>query len=228
MSQQLSHSMFHRVLFPPECQETETNSGNFNLRRLKRYTPEPNLVVASHPLVVFDLETTGLDFDSDRIIEIGAQKYVAGELKDQLSTLVHTNMEITDAIGRLTGIEPEMLVGKPTIEQALPDFLKFINGSILVAHNAEFDWGMIKAAAGRQGIDLEWPCFCTVKLARLILPDLENRKLDTIATHYGLTFEARHRSIGDVKVTAAVLQNMIRDEGQRLRCWQDFEDFQVS
>ena len=151
MSQQLVHSMFHQVLFPSERQESTADSGSFNLRRLKRYTPDPKLAVNNHPLVVFDLETTGLDFESDRIIEIGAQKFVAGRLAGEFSTLVQTDLEITDAIKRLTGIKPDMLEGQPTIEQALPRFLDFINGSILVAHNAEFDWGMIKAAAGRQG-----------------------------------------------------------------------------
>lgn len=226
---QLGHSMFHDVLFPPAVTAGQGDALEvLRLRRLKRFVPEPHHPLMTAPLVVFDLETTGLDPEVDRIIEIGAIKLDGMRPVAEFSSLVSTNVELTDDIIRLTGITPEMLVGQPVIEDVLPKFLEFIEGSILIAHNAEFDLSMIKAACSRVGIDLEWPCFCTLKMARALLPDLENKKLDTLAAHYGLTFESRHRSIGDVKVTTGVLSGLLTKEAQTIRVWSDIQPYTVT
>lgn len=227
MSMSLTHSMFQDVLFPPQKEKDDVGETLLSLRRLKRFTLAPTHNLRQLPLVVFDLETTGLDFASDRIIEIGAIKLLNFEPIEEFSFLVKTDVPLTDDIVRLTGISPDMLEGQPEIQEVLPKFQKFIEGSVLVAHNAEFDLGMLKAANHRLGIDLEWPCFCTIKLSRELLPDLENRKLDTLASHYGLTFEARHRSIGDVKVTCGALKGMMTAEGQHLQYWSQFANFTV-
>lgn len=227
MSTQLAHSMFQDVLFPPETEETDQDS-SLRLRQLKRFVPEPHWPLTETPLIIFDLETTGLDPKTDRIIEIGAQKLVGFEVVDEFSTLVSTQFELTPDVVKLTGITPDMLEGQPSIDDVLPRFLQFIDGGILVAHNAEFDLSMIRAACSRMNVDLEWPCFCTVKMARELLPDLVNKKLDTLAEHYDLTFESRHRSIGDVKVTAGVLQALLEREGTHLRQWSDMSQFVVT
>lgn len=226
MSTQLGHSMFQDVLFPPTLAEGP-DAEDLRLRRLKRYIPEPSLAYLGAPLVVFDLETTGLDPEVDRIIEIGAVKMVGFEPVGEFASLVSTSVELTDEIIKLTKITPQMLEGQPRVQEILPKFLEFIEGSILVAHNAEFDLSMIKAACSREGIDLEWPCFCTLKMARELLPDLENKKLDTLAQYYGLTFEARHRSIGDVKVTAGVLKGLLAREAKERTRWSDLKAFTV-
>ena len=228
MSTQLVYSMFQDVLFPPAAVEGgDETDAVLHLRRLKRYVPPPEAPVRTGSIVVFDLETTGLDANADRIIEIGAIKLNAMGQVDQFSSLVTTDIELTDDIIKLTGISPDMLVGQPGIATVLPEFLAFIEGSILVAHNAEFDMSMLKAACSRLGLDLEWPCFCTLKMARQLLPDLENKKLDTLAAHYGLSFEARHRAIGDIKVTVGVLGGMLRDEGVTLSHWSHFQPYVV-
>lgn len=227
MNSDLGYSMFHDVLFPPLARQDGT-AEVLKLRRLKRFLPEPSHRFRDGALIVFDLETTGLDHDVDRIIEIGAQKYVGLELVAQFETLVTTDIELTDEIIKLTGIKPDMLVDAPKIEVVLPRFLEFIEGSILVAHNAEFDMGMIRAATARQGIDLEWAGFCTLKMARELLPGLENKKLDTLAKHYGLSFEARHRAIGDIKVTAGVLKEFLAREAAHLNTWSELTPFTVT
>jgi DNA polymerase III epsilon subunit family exonuclease len=230
MSGPLEHSMFHAVLFPPELDSKGDDEAGavLTLRRLTRYLPDPAHDVLASPIVIFDLETTGLDPTVDRIIEIGGLKIVRGEVVAEFSSLVTTNVELTEEIQRLTGITPDMLVGQPTIQDVLPKFLEFISGSILVAHNAEFDMSMLRAAASRQGVDLEWACFCTLKMARELLGFLENRKLDTLAAHYGLTFEARHRAIGDIKVTAGVLAGMLEREASGLKRWGQFANYVVA
>lgn len=228
MTGQLGYSMFQDVLFPALDQgQSQAKDDVLTLRRLKRFLPDLAYPMPDATIVVFDLETTGLDAETDRIIEVGAIKLKGLEPVAQFSTLVKTDIELTDDIVKITGITQDMLEGQPAIEAVLPKFLEFIEGSILVAHNAEFDVSMVRAACSRVGIDLEWPCFCTLKMARELLPDLENKKLDTIANHYGLTFEARHRSVGDVKVTVGVLRNLLAQQPERFKHWAGLAPFTV-
>jgi DNA polymerase III epsilon subunit family exonuclease len=221
----LSHSIFQDVIHPPAANDDDDSGRVLKLRRLKRYVPPLDLPFRETAIIVFDLETTGLDHEADRIIEIGAHKLLGGKLVDQFEVLVRTDVERTEQNIQLTGITSEMLADQPAIEEVLPRFLDFIEGGILVAHNAEFDIGMIRAAASRLGIDIEWPCFCTLKMAQKLLPDLERRNLDTLAERYGLTFEARHRAIGDIKVLTGVLSAMLDDEARHLTTWGSLKEF---
>jgi DNA polymerase III epsilon subunit family exonuclease len=182
--------------------------------------------IESIPLVFFDFETTGLDADMDRIIEVGAMKWLDGKVIDQMFTLVSTDIELSDQIVALTGINQEMLKGAPSMAEVLPKFLKFIEGSALVAHNAEFDMGMLRAACSRQGSEIEWPCFCTLKLTRAVLPDLERHNLDSLAKHFDLTFESRHRAEGDIKVMMAMVEQLLKDHS--LNYWEDFSSYCVA
>jgi DNA polymerase III epsilon subunit family exonuclease len=220
--------MFQDVLFPRDADAVGSAEGQtLQLRRLKRFLPLPEHQIWSGSVVVFDFETTGLDPETDRIIEIGAIKLVNMQPVAEFSSLVSTDIELTEDIVRLTGITPEMLKGQPEVEDVLPKFMDFIEGSVIAAHNAEFDLSMLRASLSRMGIDLEWPCFCTLKMARELLPDLERKNLDTLAEHYNLTFEARHRSIGDVKVTCGVLSGMLAKEAQHLLQWNHMQNFMV-
>ncbi len=227
MTSELAHSIFNRVLFPPVT-DSDADSGDLRLRRSRRYQPDPRALLKSMQIVTFDFETTGLDFERDRIIEIGAQKMVDGKVVGEMSTLIYTDLPLSELVVNLTGITPAMLIDQPRIEAVIPNFLSFIEGCVLVAHNAEFDYNMLRAECSRQGIDLEWPTFCTLKLARELLPDLERKTLDALAAHYDLTFESRHRSIGDVKVTVAVLKEILAGEGNYIETWKDLNPFTVS
>lgn len=217
----LKHSVFNDALFPITNQDLSTTAEVFALRRRIRHKIGPKTILLDTPLVVFDTETTGLDSQLDRVIEFGAIKYLNGKAIEEFSSFVKTDIELTAHIQGLTGITQDMIKDAPGIGDVLPTFLKFIRGSILVAHNADFDMAMLHAACNRLGYDLEWPCFCTVKLARKILPGLLNYKLDTVAEHFGLKFEARHRAVGDVKVLGAVLQNFLEDDEYAIEEWND-------
>lgn len=229
MSQELlTNSMFYDVLFPPETSALEGDKHQLFLAKVLRYLPLNTAAIRQQTLVIFDFETTGLDGERDRIIEIGGIKVMDGQVVGEFSTLVDPQIPLPSAIVQITGITDDMLKGQPTIDQVLPTFLEFFKDAILVAHNAEFDMGFLKNAAARLGYQLQWPCFCTLKMARLLLPDLESKNLDTLAAHYGLQFEARHRSVGDCKVTSAVLQFLFKNEGQNLQAWQDLDPYKVA
>ena len=224
MSDLLQFSMFQDVLFPPEADNRgAAESNEFSLQKLIRYQPAESTLLASSSLVVFDFETTGLDAREDDIIEIGAIRLENFQPVEEFSTLLSVDREVSGTITKLTGITNEMLVGQPVLKNTLPDFLKFIDKSILVAHNAEFDMGFLRAACKKLGYNILWPSFCTLKLARQLLPQLESKNLDSLARHYELTFEARHRSIGDAKVTAAVLKKLLDHEGSDLKTWNDIK-----
>lgn len=224
----LELSVFHSVFYPFESVVEAQEIQDLQLRRSIRFRMDAQSVFRNYPIIIFDFETTGLDPNHDQIIEIGAIKYVNFEPVDQFSTLISTQKYLSDTVQRLTGITPQMLAGMPKIHEVLTRFLNFIEGSILVAHNASFDMSFLRAECLRQGIDLEWPVFCTLKMAREYLNQLERKSLDSLAQHYGLQFEARHRSIGDVKVTSTVLKELLHNEGCHLQTWSDLSPFQVN
>ena len=225
--------MFHDVLFPSEEQSKSASSDNkLFLRQLVRSSLPLEVPIRDSMFIIFDLETTGLDSTLDHIIEIGAQKFCGFNLVDEFSTLIrpsHEVKELTKHTMTLTGLTIDMLQNSPKIEEVLPKFLQFIQQGILVAHNAEFDFSFLKVACAKIGIDLDWPCYCTIKLSKIILPELQGRNLDALANHFGFTFEARHRSIGDVKVTAEVMKAMLNDErAQNLRSWRDIHPASIN
>ncbi len=223
----LQNSMFYDIIFPSDDDDGMSADGQLLLQKVLRYHPKPDLSLLDSPLVIFDFETTGLDAMRDRIIEIGAIKYHKGQKIAELGTLIKPEIPLPETASKITGITSEMLEGQPAIEEILPSFLQFIEHSVLIAHNAEFDMAFLKNACQRMGYQIEWPCFCTLKLARQLLPDLESKNLDTLAKHFDLTFAARHRSIGDCEVTGAVLQRLLDSEGKHLRAWKDMQAFQV-
>lgn len=225
----LRHSVLFDAMFPGSLESSsDTNDSVLALRRRVRHTVLPQAVLLDTPLIVFDTETTGLDTQLDHIIEIGAIKYVNGKPVDEFWSFIRTDIELTQNIVNLTGITQDMIKDAPCIEEILPKFLAFIRGGIMVAHNAEFDMGMLHSACGRLGYDLEWPCFCTLKLTRRILPGLPRYNLDTLAEHYKLTFEERHRAVGDVKVLAGVLHSILDDDEYDIATWSDVTDSVVS
>ena len=216
--------MFHRVLYPPSDGSSSVVH-DLLLRRLLRFSPPPQLRMEEASIVVYDFESTGLDTDNDFIIEIGAEKLVNFEVVEEFSFLIKPPIEISEQITKLTGISNEMVADQPTIANVLPKFFDFISGSVLVAHNADYDFRLMRAEASRLGYDLEWPCFCTLKMARELIHEIENRKLDTLASHYGLTFGSRHRSMGDVRVTSEILKKFLTEESDDLDTWADLQPF---
>ena len=136
--------------------------------------------------VVFDIETTGFSPVYNKIIEIGAVKIVEGEIVGRFSEFVNPQIPIPKEIEVLTGITDHMVKDSETIEAILPRFLTFCEGSILVAHNAEFDMSFIRANATKQGRPFEATSVDTVGIARVLLPHLGNAKLGNIAKHLGI------------------------------------------
>ncbi|WP_024614721.1 PolC-type DNA polymerase III [Clostridium sp. Ade.TY] len=155
--------------------------------------------------VVFDLETTGFSPKNDKIIEIGAVKIKEGKIIDRFSEFVNPKRTIPYKITELTGISDSMVVDAETIETLLPKFLKFCEGSVLVAHNASFDTGFIKYNCREMKLDFSFTILDTVPLARFLYPELKKVKLNIVAKHLGISLENHHRAVDDAEATAEIL-----------------------
>ncbi|RIV38449.1 DEDD exonuclease domain-containing protein [Micromonospora radicis] len=173
---------------------------------------DPALPLYAATFVVVDLETTGGAPDGGGITEIGAVKVRGGEELGVLGTLVNPGVPIPPFITVLTGITQAMLVPAPPIEQVLPSFLEFVADAVLVAHNAPYDVGFLKAACAKHGY--RWPnprVLDTAALARRVLlrDEVPNRKLGTLAAYFRAATQPTHRALDDARATVDVLHGLI-------------------
>ncbi|MBM7613702.1 PolC-type DNA polymerase III [Alkaliphilus hydrothermalis] len=160
--------------------------------------------------IVFDIETTGLSNKRDKITEIGAVKVKNGEVIDQFSSLINPEMPIPQKIVDLTGITDDMVKDAPLIEDVLPKFLNFVGNNPLVAHNASFDVGFIRENARQMGITITNSVVDTLKLARILLPQLKKHKLNVIAKELNVTLLSHHRAVDDATATAEIWMHFIK------------------
>jgi DNA polymerase III subunit epsilon len=174
--------------------------------------------------VVVDLETTGgrtkgTDGTTpDAITEIGAVKVRGGVVLGEFATLVDPQRDIPPQIVRLTGITTAMVCDAPTIDAVLPMFLEFARDAVLVAHNAGFDIGFLRAAAQR--CDIAWPrpqVLCTVRLARRVLSREEapSVRLAALARLFAVAAQPTHRALDDARATVDVLHALIERVGNQ-------------
>ncbi|WP_372594118.1 DEDD exonuclease domain-containing protein [Actinotalea sp.] len=178
---------------------------------------QPTLEEIGTPLhevtfVVVDLETTGGSPATSAITEIGAVKVRGGQVLGEFGTLVDPGGPVPAFISTLTGITTSMLVGAPRIGEVLPSFLEFAHDAVLVAHNARFDVGFLKAAAAELGHP--WPgpqVLDTVALARRAVTrdEVPNHKLSTLAAFFGATVTPNHRALEDARATVDVLHALL-------------------
>jgi len=156
---------------------------------------------------VVDLETTGGRAGPGTIIEIGAYRMVGKRLTETFSQLVRPQGGVVPRfITGLTSITTEMIREAPPIEHVLPAFREFMGDRVMVAHNAAFDFGFLDFEYRRIfGIGLSNPVLCTLRMARRFMPSLKRRRLDLLATHFGLSLEGRHRGLGDARMAAEIL-----------------------
>ena len=160
--------------------------------------------------VVLDLETTGFDHMSNGITEIGAVKLVDGKMVEEFSTLIKPDYPITEENASVTGITEDMVKDAPKINLVVPDFMKFIEGSVLVGHNIlDFDIKFLRRFCGGLEYEIKNPILDTLDLARQTLPRLRKHDLHTLADHFGITFQ-HHRATPDAYTTAEVMIEMLK------------------
>ena len=160
--------------------------------------------------VAFDLETTGLSSQTDRIIEIGAVIMKDGREVDRFQTFVDPERPLEKKIVDLTGIDDSMLKGAPKIEEVLPKFLEFVGDRVLVAHNSDFDTGFIRAACKRQGYEYHYTAADTLILSQNLLPHLSKFKLDVVSNALSLPEFNHHRAADDAVTCGLIMARLLK------------------
>jgi len=166
--------------------------------------------------VIIDLETTGASPATAAITEVGAVKVTGGQVIGEFGTLVNPGQPIPAFIAALTGITDRLLADAPPLAGVLPSLLEFLRDAVLVAHNAPFDMGFLKAACAQLG--QPWPAprvIDTARLARVTLhrDEVRNCKLSTLAAHFRTTTTPTHRALDDARATAEVFHGLLERVG---------------
>ncbi|NNE65553.1 MAG: hypothetical protein HKN33_03230 [Pyrinomonadaceae bacterium] len=189
---------------------------------------KPHNLLSESEFVVFDFETTGAKTPPARVTEIGAFKVSNGKIGDSFHSLVNPEMPIPAFITSLTSIDDSMVKNAPRFVEIAKEFMEFVGDSVLVAHNAMFDMRFLNVEIGRIHVNYKVanPYLCTVRLARKLIPEIENHKLATIANYYSVSLENHHRATDDARATAVIFLKLldlleekgVKDLGAAMKC----------
>ncbi len=160
--------------------------------------------------VVFDVETTGLNGNTDKIIELGAVRMENGVEVAEFSRLINPMRPISEKITEITGITDGMVRDCPTIAQVITEFADFIKDCVLVAHNADFDTAFLRRALEDAGLKLAQPVLDTLAFSRAALPELKSHKLGSVCKRFGINLKNAHRAVHDARATGLCLMEMLR------------------
>ena len=161
--------------------------------------------------VAFDLETTGLNVETDYIIEIGALKVIDGKVCERFMEFLKPPVSISPMITNITGITNEMVAGARNTRDIIRDFVEFCDDFVLVGHNIMFDYKFSKKYANQYGLSFEKKGIDTLKIARKTLCNLESKSLETLCEHYGIVNQAAHRAYHDALSTAKLYHYLAHD-----------------
>ncbi|MGA0447923.1 MAG: exonuclease domain-containing protein [Candidatus Phytoplasma pyri] len=179
----------------------------------------PNFDLQNSTYVIFDIETTGLNSQRDRIIEIAAVKIHRGQVIAEFSSLVNPQVKISDFISNLTNLKNTDLINQPLLKTVLPQFLEFCQDSILVAHNAKFDYGFITAKYLELfQTAIEMPYIDTLALAKFYFinkPTILKQKLNykltlkSLSKHFKVKLTGQHRALNDAYTTKTIFIKLL-------------------
>ena len=159
--------------------------------------------------VVVDLEMTGLSAKTDQIIEIGAAKIKDNQVIETMECLVNPKCKIPTRVVELTGITDEMVQAGRDKDEAINELLDFIDGQILVGQNVNFDYSFLKQWAVNHKRPLEAKACDTLKIARVLLPPEQPKKLESLCEYFGIERAREHRALDDALETWQVFEKLI-------------------
>ena len=173
--------------------------------------PDASPALRDVGFAVVDVETTGARASaSDRVTEIAIATVRGGRVHDVYTTLVNPERLIPVHITGITGITWDMVKDQPCFRHIAEEVTSRLAGHVFTAHNASFDWRFVSEELRRgSGQTLAGPKLCTVRLARVLLPNLARRSLDHLTNYFGIDISARHRAAGDAEATAKALLRML-------------------
>ena len=175
------------------------------------YKEIENEYLLANDFVVFDLETTGVNYNTDKIIEIGAVKIVQGRMVETFGTLVNPERKIPADATKVNNITDEDVKDAPTLKEVMPDFFKFCDGCILVSYVIGFDFNFIEFHGKALGYAFTNKTDDAFVLAKQKLKGLKNYKLTTVAKHLGVSLENAHRAVFDAVATGEVMIKLLEN-----------------
>ena len=165
--------------------------------------------------VAIDLEMTGLQAKTERILEIGAVKVIDRKQTDSFQMFVNPHRKLSSVITELTGITQEMVTDGVEDVDALRALMDFVGDLPLVGHNIMFDYSFLKQCAANHKIPLEKSAVDTLKISRICFPKMESKKLEAMCQHYKIVKNQEHRALADALMTARLLECLREEFGQR-------------
>ena len=166
--------------------------------------------------VILDLETTGGKFNEEGITEIAAYKYDGHQVVDQLITLVNPERDIQPFVVQLTGINSGMLRNAPKFYEIAKRIIEMTEGCIIVAHNASFDYRILKTEFRRLGFDFQRETLCTVELTKKLIPGLDSYSLGKLCKSLCIPVSNRHRAEGDALATVKLFKLLIDKDTEKI------------
>ena len=164
---------------------------------------------------VVDVETTGGKFNEEGITEIAIYRFDGNSIVDTFSSLVNPEREIQPFVERLTGINSKMLVNAPKFYEIAKRVLEITKDAVLVAHNAEFDYRIIRTEFDRLGYNFEAESLCTVGLAQKLIPDAPSYKLGKLVRSLGIPISDVHRAHGDAIATVELFRLLLEKDSDK-------------
>ncbi|WP_163444770.1 exonuclease domain-containing protein [Flavobacterium columnare] len=158
---------------------------------------------------ILDIETTGGQYNEEGITEIAIYKFDGHEIVDQFISLVNPEIPIQPFVVKLTGINNAMLRSAPKFYEIAKRIIEITEGCIIVAHNASFDYRVIKTEFRRLGFDFQKQTLCTVELSKKLLPDLPSYSLGKLVRSLGIPVADRHRASGDAMATVRLFKLLL-------------------
>lgn len=199
-----------------------SNNTKFNIIENKRKNKGNSIISNPNKYVVIDIETTGLDPKYCEIIELAAIKYDNNKEIARFNSFVKPDYEIDSFITSLTGITNEMVKSAPKISEIIIDFYNFIKDDILIGHCVHFDINFIYDILINENINLNNDYINIKRFANKILPQLDNKKLSTLASHYNVILP-KHRALDDCITTNECYQKLLQDIDEKFPTFDEFE-----
>ena len=158
--------------------------------------------------VVIDLEMTGLNVKTDRILEVGAAKVREGIVVETFSKIINPKVTLSEKIIQLTGITNEMAQAGEDADTVLEEFFAFLGEDILVGQNIIFDYSFLKQWAVNHKICFERRAVDTLKIARKFLPEQQKKDLESLCRYFAIERENAHRALDDVLETQKIFEKL--------------------
>ncbi|WP_405382414.1 exonuclease domain-containing protein [Maribacter sp. LLG6340-A2] len=165
---------------------------------------------------ILDIETTGGKFNEEGITEIAIHKFDGQKVVDKFISLVNPEKEIQPFVVKLTGINDKMLKTAPKFYEVAKRIIEITEDTVLVAHNAQFDYRILRTEFRRLGYNYERKTLCTVDLSKLLLPEAESYSLGKLVRSLGIPVSDRHRANGDALATIKLFKLLLAKDSEKV------------